>query len=225
MELIKCFFILLLFSIQIIGLSQDYIYLKNNTIQEGKVIEVTVDKIRYMKSEIKNSPIYEIFKTDAVKILYPTGYTDIFDTSYAKNNVSSIDTTTFSIIYVLFHNGQDRSEKVPLYFNGHYICTMMNYMRMKFKIYSEGILSCERRLGERVGPSVNLLIQHGKTYAISINIDSPYALDPNKKFSLITYTGHDEVEEFLKKRYYHFKSLNPDLDLKEDINYPICIQK
>jgi len=200
------------------------IYLKNRSIQEGKVVEVTTEKIKYKKAEIPNGPTYELLKNDVIKIVYPNGYTDVIDTSITIKAKSAIDTASFSIIYVLFHYGQDDSQYFPLYFNGQYICTMKNYMRMKFKIYSDGVLSCERRSGNNSGPSANLVIVHGKIYGISINVPHPYALDPNKRFSLTTYTVRDEVDEFLKKTFYHFKTLNKELDLKEDIKNPIRIK-
>jgi hypothetical protein len=204
--------------------SQDLIYLKNKTIQEGKVVEVTTEKIKYKKAEIANSPTYELLKNEVVKITYPSGYTDIFDTSFANKTLPTLDSANFSIIYVLFHYGQDDSQVFPLYFNGQYICTMRNHMRMKFKIYSDGVLSCERRSGKNFGPKANLVIVHGKIYGISIDVPYPYALDPNKRFSLRTYNIRNEVDEFLKKRFYHFKTYNKDLDLKEDIKNPICIK-
>ena len=59
-------------------------------------------------------------------------------------------------------------------------------MRMKYIIYSEGILTCGRRSGGIVGPSIDLIIKRGKSYAISINVPHPHAFDPMKKFSFIT---------------------------------------
>ncbi len=225
MKNIKYYFFTFTILFQINSFSQDFIFLKNKTVQEGKVIEVTTEKIKYKKSEITNSPIYELFKNEVVKITYPNGYTDIIDTSYTNKIGSTIDTASFSIVYLLFNFGQDESQFFPIYFNGQFICTMKNHSRLKFKIFSDGILTCERRSQKKNGPKANLFIIHGKIYGINIGIPYPQALDPNKRFSIRVYSNRDDVDEFLKKNFYYFKPYKgKDLTLEEDIHNPICIK-
>lgn len=221
----KFYFFTLFIIFQVNGFSQDYIFLKNNTIQEGKVIEVTTEKIKYKKSEISNSPVYELFKNEVIKIVYPKGYTDIFDTSYTNKITSTIDTANFSIVYILFNSRADESQFFPLYFNGQFICRMKNHSRLKFKIFSDGLLTCERRSEKNNGPKTILFITHGKIYGLKIGIPYPQALDPNKRFSLRAYNIRNEVDEFLTKDFYHFDPFKEnDLELEEDIHHPICIK-
>jgi hypothetical protein len=225
MEIIKFAIITTFIFFHCICYSQDYIFLKNKSVQEGKVLEVTTDKVKYKKSEISNSPIYELFKNEVIKITYHNGFTDVFDTLINNTLLSKIDTTIFSFIYVLFNCGQDESQVFPLYFKKQLICTMKNHMRLKFQIFSDGILTCERKTDKKFGPKTSLIIEHGKVYAINICEPYPQALDPNKRFSLTTYKTKEEVDEFLTNEFYHFKPFKEmDLNLKENVDNPICIK-
>jgi len=234
MVLIRLSFLTFLILLQCFCFSQDYILLKNKTIQKGKVIEVTTEKVRYKKTEIPHGPTYEILKNDVVKITYSNGYTDIFDTTSSislrksidttNHHRKSIDTANFSIIYVLFNSGNDESQNFPLYFNGQYICNLKNHMRLRYRMYSSGPLIIERRgiHAYKNGPIAELYIESGVNYGISISEPYPQALDPNKRFFIETYPNKPYVQDFLDKKFYGFKPFKDrDLDLNENTKNPI----
>ena len=63
----------------IICLSQDYIYKMDGTIQEGKVIEVTIDIVKYYQLELPKGPVFEMLKDDVHKIQFKNGYERVFN--------------------------------------------------------------------------------------------------------------------------------------------------
>jgi hypothetical protein len=198
--------------------------LKNKSVQKGQVIEVTTDKVKYKKNEIPHGPTYEILKSDVAKITYSNGYTDVFDTTSLNNHKKTFDTTAVSIIYVLFNSGNDESQDFPLYFNGQYICNLKNHMRLRYEMHSTGPVIIERRgrNAYKKGPTNEIFIEPGVTYGINIIEPYPQALDPNKRFSIETYTNKPYVQDFLDKKFYGFKPFKSmDLKLQENVAKPI----
>jgi hypothetical protein len=214
------FFILL----QCSCFSQDYIFLKNKSVQKGQVIEVTTEKVRYKKTELPNGPTYEVLKNDVIKITYSNGYTDFIDTSGSNKLRKSIDTTTFSIIYVLFNSGQDETQDFPLYFNGQYICNLKNHMRLRYIMHSTGPLIIERkgRNAYRMGPRIELYVEPGVNYGINIKEPYPQAINPNKRFSIETFTNKPYLQFFLDHEFYGFKPFKDmDIEFKENVKHPV----
>lgn len=63
----------------IICLSQDYIHKMDGTVQEGKVIEVTIDVVKYYQLELPKGPVFEMLKADIHKIRFNNGYVRIIN--------------------------------------------------------------------------------------------------------------------------------------------------
>ena len=206
--LIIIFFLFLGF----ISYPQDYIYTKENNIIKGKVLSVTIDMINYIKIELPHGPTFQIAKKDVYKIRFASGYEEIFDRDFSfqpeknQSENSKTDSTHFAILYVLFNDGNDLSQKFPLYFNGKYIVKLRNHQRMEYKIYTEGLLLIERRDGKKIGPSGELTILHGNKYGIRILEPYPQALDPNKRFAINIIIDHKRVLGFIEDE---FIKLNP----------------
>ena len=117
MKTIISIFLCLLFS----GLccSQDYIYKKDKSIQKGKILEVTTEKIKYKKMELPHGPTFEIPLSEVAKIRFYTGLVEISDSSLFKDIEwhNQSDTLKFSFIYMVYNSGQDESQQFPIYFN------------------------------------------------------------------------------------------------------------
>ena len=131
--------------------SQDFIYFKDKSVIPAKVLEVKVDRILYKRFEMPKGPTYEVLKSDIIKVKYSTGIVDVYtkleitDSLKKAIDKKKIDTTNFATIYILFNDKHDESQLMPLYFNGHYVITFRNHMRLKYKMYSEGQLVIQRR--------------------------------------------------------------------------------
>ena len=220
----KLLVILFLLLFTSVCLSQDYIYKKDRTITKGKVLEVTMDLIKYKKIELPKGPVYEISKKDVYKIHYANGYADILDATFdplsgdSISGMKKIDTLHYAMLYVLFYDGFDKSQKFPLYFNEKYICTLRNHQRLTFKLYSEGLLHIKRLGGKKTGPSVELIILHGNDYGIRIEEPYPQGLNPNKRFSINAISDSEEVATFLEQEFYKWKPFKQDeLFMQEDL--------
>ncbi|MFC2102691.1 hypothetical protein ACFLS7_06825 [Bacteroidota bacterium] len=226
--MMKQFIILLSLLLSSTCYSQDYIYKKDNTIQKGKVVEVTLDLVKYNKIELPKGPVFEISVKDVYKILFSNGYEEVFDTAYrwATNQTQletkNADTSHFATLYILFHSGNDMSQKFPIYFNEKYICTLRNHQRLTYTMYSEGLLRIVRVHEKKTGPYVELLILHGNNYGIRILEPYPQGLDPNKRFSMDIITDNEKVAKFLKKEFYKLKPFKEDeFIMREDLKDPI----
>lgn len=228
------FLFTILFFLINIGQAQDWIYKKDKTIQKGKIIEVTVDKIKYQKFEIPTGPTFEIPLSEVIKIKFSNGYVDIVDSAlnnaYSKTGAykstwnNQFDSTKFTMIYIVFNYGQDNSQIFPIYFNNKYICTLKNHMRLSYKIFSYGELYIERRYNNKIGPATKLLIQDGESYGISIGLPYPQALDPNKRFTLKLVGDIDGFKSFMFNNFYEFKPFTEcDLIMQEDLYDPISL--
>jgi len=82
----KLFVIPLLLLVTSICFSQDYIYKMNGTIQEGKVIEVTIDVIKYYQLELPKGPVFEMLKANVHKIQFKNGYERVFNERHTGND-------------------------------------------------------------------------------------------------------------------------------------------
>ena len=228
MYMMKPFFILALFLLPLISLSQDILLKKDSTIQKAKILEVSVETIKFKKSELPKGPTYEISKNDVALIIYSNGYEEVYDKNYLvyikqKNKYEFInDTISYSMLYVVFQYGNDNSSRIPLYFNDKYIWTMRNHNRMEYKIFSQGPLKISRFDGQKTGPIINLLIQHGKSYGIYIEIPYPYAFDPNKRFAFRLVEEEADIHEFLNDYYFGFEPFkDEEKRFVEDKNNPL----
>ena len=65
-----------------IGQAQDFLYKKDGTTISCKIREVKVDIIRFKRTDIKHSPVFEVKKEDIYKIQYKSGVIDILDPVY-----------------------------------------------------------------------------------------------------------------------------------------------
>jgi hypothetical protein len=217
--------LLLILLFPIYCLSQDYIYLKDSTIQKGKILEVNVDKIKYQKIEIPNGPLYEINKANVSKIQYSNGYIDYLDNVKPVKLTSSKgknDSINFSMIYIVFNDGYDQSQIFPIYFNDHYIYRLKNHMRLAYKIESEGILRIERIWKKKRGPTVEIIVEHGKQFGITIEEPFPQGLDPNKRFAIYSVSDSINFHRFLNESFNGFKPFKKcDLKMEEDRENPI----
>jgi hypothetical protein len=201
--------------------SQDIIYLKNKSTQKAKILEVNIDKLRYKKSEIPNGPTYEVPKSDIIKIRYANGYVDYFvpvtDTVVNQNNLvqKQYNMNDSSNIYILYHYGNDESQRFPVYFGGAYVCTLKNHSRLHYDIHSTGKLVVERK-GQNAykdGPRTELYIKPGQSYGVSIKVPDPQMLDPTKRFILEVFTDSIETDTFIKNMFYGFEPY-PENDFK-----------
>jgi len=212
--------LVLIIFLQLNGNTQDFIYKKDNIVQEGKILEITTDKIKYKKAEIPKGPTYEILLSDVIKIRYNNGYTDIInpllnDSLIKKNNNIGFDTLSFSLIYILFNHGQDLSQNFPIYLNGEYLLTIRNHTRVCYKRFTTGDQIFERRGVNtyKNGPRTTIFIEAGKSYGIRIKEPYPQGLDPNRRFSIEVIKDSIEFNTFLKDEFYGFNPFKED-DIK-----------
>jgi len=207
--------------------SQDYIYKKDNTIQKGKILKVGLDDVKYMRADIIDGPIYRISKKDILKIRYANGTEENFNTSwygetkFYKSTSENSDTVDYSLIYIIYNHG-GHTYNVPLYFNDKFVIKLKNQNRLQYKIFSEGLLVVKRFDGRKTGPSLDLLIAHGKFYGIKIDIPYPHGLDPNKRFRMQAFSDSATFHKFLHEEFYSFKPYQKeDFYFEEDPNNPI----
>jgi hypothetical protein len=133
-----------------------------------------------------------------------------------------LDTLNYSFIYVLFNYGNDNSQVFPMYFNDQFIYKIKNHMRLRYKIFSEGLLTIERKDDSKEGPFSQLLIENGKTYGIKINLTYPKDFDPTMRFTIDTYNNNSEALLFLDKEFNGFKPFKSnDIKMEENILNPI----
>lgn len=218
-------------------ISQDIITTMDKKVIQCKVLEVGIDKVRYKNINIKKSPIFEILKADISSIRYSNGYLEkhntLSDNALEKNSTENIpdktitrkpdepiDTTKFAMIYFVFNSRSSEDLKFPIYFNGRYICTLKNYMRLQYKIFSEGELFIERKsksYGEE--PKTIIFIENGKSYGINIIVAEPTRWSPANIFDMVTINDSVEMKNFLENVFFGFKPFkNNDLKLHEDLN-------
>lgn len=211
------------------GKSQnDILYKKDGSSIGCKIREIKLDIITYTRPELKRSPIYEVKRNDAYRILYKNGIEDILDVEFYKmvkknRHISDSiwvrqdtarmrhDSFGYSMVYVVFNSGYS-SQYFPFYINGQYICTIKNQSRLEYKMFSEGEFEVFRKYRNKIGPVKKVLFQHGNKYAISIKMNDEQILDPNNRFSMTIYESEEDVKEFIKKEYNGFKPFK-SLDL------------
>ncbi len=210
-----------------ICLGQDYIYQKDYTIIKAKILEIDLESIKYKRIELPEGPIYTISKDKLFKVRFSNGIEDIIDTTgyneemFYKKNVKASDSVNYSLIYVVY-NYHGYNDKVPMYFNDRFILKLKNQNRFRYKLYSEGPLKIERFDGKKTGPSLNLLIIHGKFYGIKIDIPYPYGLHPKKRFRMQVFSDSTEFHEFLQNDFYSFKPFpKEDFYFEEDPDNPL----
>ena len=133
----------------------------------------------------------------------------------SSNQEQSYDTNSISIIYILFNNGQDLSQKFPIYVNGEYILTIKNHTRVVYNRYTKGYTILERRgvNSYKNGPRTEFIIEPNKSYGIRITEPYPQGLDPNKRFAITVIKDTTELSSFLKNEFYDFKPFKQD-DIK-----------
>lgn len=200
-------FFVLLFS----GHAQDILYKKNGAMISCKIREIGVTVIKYKRTDLTNSPVFDVKKEDIYKIRYKNGVIDIIDPDYYKIKRDSItnvgkDSAAYSMLYVVFNSGNS-SDVFPLYINGNFICKMKNPSRLAFKMKFIGAIEVYRMVQDKIGPGANFMVQHGNDYAISIKIVNSMKTDPNKKFLMTVIEGNSEINGFLENE---FNSFMPD---------------
>ena len=202
--------------------------MKDKSIQKAKILEVTIDKVKFKKFEIITGPSYEILKSEVVKIRYSNGFTDIFDkgslldTIENKLEKNKHDTVNYSMVYIVNTYDQGAKLSFPVYLNGRYIFTISNHDKGTVKIYSEGQLALERQPKDGSSPRLNLMIEHGKCFGVSIEHPYPNNLIRNKRFSIRKVSDSAEFKKFMELEFNGRKSTtNPFQTFEEDINNPI----
>ncbi|MCX6280688.1 MAG: hypothetical protein NTU51_01850 [Bacteroidetes bacterium] len=223
----KNFMLLLaLLSLALTCFAQDYIFKTDKSIIKAKVLEVSLDIVKYKRAEMLTGPTYEIRKSEVVKIQYANGFTDVFqkDTIHDTINVKKTgirDTSRYAIIYIVYNYGQNEDDFFSAYLNNEYRFTLWNHSRCTLKIYSEGMITFDRRRWNKTGPSVSFLVEHGKAYGLSIRLDHPQNVDRTKRFSITKYEGGKDVNDFLANEFDSFKPFkSSDLKIVEDIKQP-----
>ena len=208
-------------------LGQDYIYKKDHAIIKAKILEIGLENIKYKRTELPDGPTYIIRKNEVYKIRYSNGIEDIIDTiGYVKKTFkidpdSHCDSVDYSLVYIVYNHG-GFTYNVPIYFNNKFILKLRNQNRILYKIYSEGILNIKRFDGKKTGPSLDILLTHGKFYGIKIDIPYPHGLDPNKRFRMQMVTDSVEFHQFLQKDFYSFKPFpKEDFIFEEDRKEPL----
>jgi hypothetical protein len=228
-------FISLFVFLGLIGYAQDRIFMRDSTILYGKVTEVGLDKIKYTKAELPQGPSYEILKSDVIKLVYRSGYTEVISVANLSKEDQKVvnsyrDTCNYSKIFILFKGKSD--QVFPCYFNNELIWTMKSLSRLEYKVYSEGEIEIYRysnksyvKDGPTKGPTIKLNVRHGQFYGLKITLPYPQALNPNKRFEIIAISDRDEFLRFLKEEYYGFTPYkNLEFIGQEDTNKQI-IQK
>jgi hypothetical protein len=227
MTMKKIFILLLYLLVQNICFAQDIIYKKDGTIQKGKILEVTVDRVKYMKIELPNGPTYEILKSEVIKIKYSTGYIDIinpsaiFDNTRYNSSQKKYDSINYSMVYILFNSIQDESLRVPLYLNGKLMHNFHTHQRLALKIYSEGKANIYREFRKQRGPELNFPILNGNFYGIRIEVPYPYAFDPQKKYLINVISDSTAVMNFINNEFFGFNPYpEDDIKIEEDKKNP-----
>jgi hypothetical protein len=200
--------------------------MKDKTVQKAKVLEVTLDKVKFLKFEVRTGPTYEILKSEVIKIRYANGYTDVFDKGSLSdtldvNTKNRHDSVDYCMIYIVNAYNQGEKLKFPIYLNGKYVFTIKKYDRGIIKLFSGGLLVLERQPNKKSSPRLNLIIEAGKFYGISID-HHPERNIMNKRYSVRVVT--DSVDF---KKYMNFEFNGPNFDNKgckifqEDPSNPI----
>ena len=130
------------------GQTQDFVYKKDGTSFYCKIREITVDVIKYKRTDIKSSPIFEIKKNDVYKICYKHGAIDILDPVFYKMKT---DTMKYAMVYIVYNSNQS-SEEFPLSVNHRSICKFKDRSRLALKILSEGEFTFAWETMYNVGP-------------------------------------------------------------------------
>lgn len=83
MRLLTFLFLLLSFLMR----SQDTLFLRDGTTTVAKVLEVSVNEVKYKNPALPDGPLYTIYKSDIRKIKYGSGQTELFqeEQQTAKN--------------------------------------------------------------------------------------------------------------------------------------------
>jgi len=64
--------------------AQDVIYKKDNTKIEAKILEINQSEVRYKMFANPDGPLYIMYKSDVVKIVYPSGQVEIYNPEIKK---------------------------------------------------------------------------------------------------------------------------------------------
>jgi hypothetical protein len=190
------------------GLAQDILFKKNGALINCKIREITVDVIKYKRTDLQNSPVFEIKKEDVYKIRYKNGVVDVVDPKYHKNKNDTTgnnnDTTGYSMLYVVYNPGHS-SQVFPLYINERFICKLKHHSRLAFKMKHEGEIVVYRKNQNMIGPQEWIIARHGNSYAISIQVVNEQNLDPNQRFLFTVIKDAELIQGFLENEYNGFK--------------------
>lgn len=203
----KLITVLIMVALSVATNAQDILYKKNGAMISCKIREITVDVIKYKRTDLRNSPVFEIKKEDVVKIRYKNGVVDIIDPAYIKikgdSTFKNSDTIGYSMLYVVFNSGQSE-QKFPLYINGNFICKLTNHSRLAFKMLYEGEIDVYRMFKAKIGPIKRLAVKHGNNYAISIKVVNEQKVDPNQRFFMNVIEDFKQIPGFLEYEYNGF---------------------
>jgi hypothetical protein len=224
----KVFCLLFFIAISYPCFSQDFIYLKDKSIQKAKVLEVSVDKVKFKKFEILTGPTYEILKSDIIKIRYSNGYIDIIDKSYLPDSLENKsikrrnDTVSYSMIYIVNTEDQGAKLKFPVYLNGRHVFTIRNHGRAIVKLFTEGQIILDRKPKDGSSPRLNLTIEHGEFIGVSIDQINSINMIQNKRFSLKMVNDSTDFKKFIQLEFNNPHSSDKTVQyFLENINDPI----
>jgi len=190
------------------GHSQDMLYKKDGSAISCKVKGITIDVIKYKRTDIKNSPVFEVKKDEVYKIRFKKGKkatTDILDPVFNKQNG---DTIPYSLVYIVYHSNQS-NKNLQLGVDPFYNLTIKNHSRlvMKFIYEEERNIHVEKTFSD--GPSIKFVTVHGQNYAICVREKDEGKGNSKDKFSMTLYKDPKEVTDFIKNEYNGF---SPDKD-------------
>jgi hypothetical protein len=180
--------------------AQDLVYKKEGAAFYCKIREITVDVIKYKRTDIKNSPIFEIKKADVYKIRYNKGIVDIVDPEFYKKKTGDI---YYSMVYIVYDSNLT-SQVFPLYVNGKFVCKLKSHSRLALKLESEVEYRIKRETNVEVGPKVSLVPIFGLHYAIAIKVINEHAAYATDMYSMTVITIPEEVQRFIDTEYNGF---------------------
>ena len=208
-------------------MGQDYIFKKDSTVLNAKVLEVNVDKIKFKRLEILDGPVYEIYKTEVWKVRYHNKFEDIFDTTFAKKIAKymvgfKIDTTKFSMIYIISDPSISEYLNFPVYFNEQFIGWLNKHSRISAKIYSQGLITISRSPNPKEKIKIDLVIKTRQKYAVILEMPLPNSYNKSKKYRLSAFSKEADIKTFLQNYFMDFNPKNlKDKVYEEDLKNPV----
>ncbi len=96
--------------------AEDIIVTKDSQRINAQIEEVTLDAVKYHRSDNPNGPLYTLPKSDISSIIYENGLVDVFETKPSRNGrVNYADSETIAALEIfdgtIYHNGKALSNE------------------------------------------------------------------------------------------------------------------